>query len=64
VEGIGLALHLSVELAHRELAQLEGTELCIELVSLGLGVAEELAHKRQPSLVRGAAVSPDDVLQI
>ena len=36
----------------------------VELESAELGVAEELPLERQPGLSCGAAVSPDDVLQI
>ena len=43
---------------------LEGAEGGVKLESAGLGVAEELPLERQLGLARGAAVSPDDVLQI
>ena len=43
---------------------LEGAEGGVELEGAVLGVAEELPLERQPSLARGAAVSPDDVMQI
>ena len=42
----------------------EGAERGVKLESAGLGVAEELPLERQLGLARGAAVSPDDVLQI
>jgi len=43
---------------------LEGAEGHIELKSAGLGVAKELALECQLGLARGAAVTPDDVLEI
>ena len=43
---------------------LEGAEGRVKLESAELGIAEELPLEHQPGLSRGAAVSPDDVLQI
>jgi hypothetical protein len=64
VKCIGVALHLPAKLAHGKVAPLEGAELRIELESPGLGVVEKLALECPPGLVRGAAVRPDDVLEI
>ena len=57
-KSISLALHSPAELAYGEVTLLESAELCIELESSGL------ALERLPGLVRGAAVSPDHVLEI
>lgn len=63
-KSIRLSLRLPAELAHGKIALLKGAEIRIKLESPSLGVAEELALECQPSLVHGAAMSPDDVLQI
>ena len=42
----------------------EGAEGGVELEGAVLGVAEELALERHPSLPRCAAVDPDEVLKI
>ena len=64
VKSIGHAFHPSAELSNREVPLLEGAEGGVELESAELGIAEELPLERQLGLARGAAVSPDDVLQI
>ena len=64
MKSISHALHPPAELTNREVPLLEGAEGGVELESAGLGVTEELPLERQPGLARGAAVSPDDVLQI
>ena len=64
VKSISHALHPPAELTDGEVPLLEGAEAGVELESAELGVAKELSLERQPGLARGAAVSPDDVLQI
>jgi len=64
VKSIGHAFHPPAELTNGEVPMLEGVEGGIELESVKLGIAEELPLERQPGLSRGAAVSPDNVLQI
>jgi len=64
MKSIGHALHPPAELPNGEAPLLEGAEGGAELESSGLGVAEELPLERQLGLSRGAAESPDDVLQI
>jgi len=64
VKSISHALHPPTELTNGEVPLLEGAEGCVELESAELGVAEERPLERQPGLSCGAAVSPDDVLQI
>ena len=64
VKSISHALHPPAELTHGEVPLLEGAEGGVELESAELGIAEELPLERQPGLSSGAAVSPDDVLQI
>jgi len=64
VKGISHTLHPLAVLTNGEIPLLEGVEGHIELKSAGLGVAKELALECQPGLARGAAVSPDDVLEI
>ena len=64
MKSISHALHPPAELPNGEVPLLEGAKGGVELESAGLGVAEELPRERQPGLSRGAAVSPDDVLQI
>jgi hypothetical protein len=63
-KSISLALHLPAELTHGKITLLEGAEISIELESLALDVAEDLALERQPGLVRGAVVNPADVLEM
>jgi len=64
VKGISHTLHPPAVLTNGEAPLLEGAEGRIELKSAGLGVAKELALECQLGLARGAAVSPDDVLEI
>jgi hypothetical protein len=64
VKSIDHALHPPAELTNGEVPLFEGAEGGVELKSAELGVAEELPLEHQPGLSRGAAVSPDDVLQI
>ena len=64
VKSISHALHPPAELTNGEVPLLEGAEGGVELESAELGIAEELLLERLPGLSSGAAVSPDDVLQI
>ena len=64
VKSISYALHPPAELTNIEVPLLEGAEGGVEVESAELGIAEELPLERQPGLSRGAAVSPDNVLQI
>jgi len=62
MKGISHTLHPPAVLTNGEVPQ--GAEGRIELKSACLGVAKELALECQLGLARGAAVTPDDVLEI
>ena len=64
MKSISHALHPPTELTNEEVPLLEDAEGRIELKSAGLDVAKELALECQLGLARGAAGSPDDVLEI
>lgn len=64
MKSINHALHLPAVFANGEVPLLKVAERRVELKSVGLGDAKELALECQPGLARGTAVSPNDVLEL